>query len=423
MLPPKITLDHLPSPTTGPRSAGPPRSPDGLSLPSVISPPGSPMSFSSGFAPPSPTLAAPADRPKKTNPFVDLIETEKVYVDTLSGIIRVCAHNILNTLRFAEICAESSFGMVEVKPSSERTRRHVSFCGSCLQGKQIFLLKTKGDWPQPFLASSHWRFADEMGSFLLIVPVPISAQRLHNQVDQLVAPYGSYCTSYLTGFDTWEPIKSNQRLPGVLSTFSSSNPPPSSGPEVWTLDTLLSLPRSRIRYYQKLYGRLLKNSAPGRSTDKKLVEANEKLERLLTTAEERSSIPLPGSDQVIETTDEVVIDTRDRPEPPSKTISDSTNDQERPDSNGLSLSDKKTIAHREPEIRTSVDSSTRGSVLSSRCVHLRVVNIDAKQLSVKHLLAKHHFRQTDARLQGHYRCHYPILSVVLLWNGVAISLL
>ena len=120
MLPPKITLEHLPGPSTGPRSAGPPKSPDSLSLPSVTSPPGSPMSFSN-FAPPSPVSATPAERPKKTNPFVDLIETEKIYVDTLSGIIRVCAHDILSHYERHNSTAtlvESSFGVVEVESST-----------------------------------------------------------------------------------------------------------------------------------------------------------------------------------------------------------------------------------------------------------------------------------------------------------------
>lgn len=183
---------------------------------------------------------------------------------------------------------------------------------------------------------------------------------MHNQVDQLDSPYTSYCSSYLTGFDSWEPVTSNQRLPGILSAFSSSNPPFQSNLQVWTMDTLLALPRSRIKYYQKLYSRLLKNSAPGRSTDKKLIEVNEKLERLLTIAEERSSIPLPGSDHVIETTDEVVIGSSDVPEVPPKVDTETTNITETKESS------LKKISPVESEMRTSLESSARGSVQSGR---------------------------------------------------------
>lgn len=67
------------------RDDRPPPSPQtDLPNPSFLtSPPGSPAFPGSG------PVAADA-RPKKVNPFVDLMETEKSYVDTLSGIIRVC---------------------------------------------------------------------------------------------------------------------------------------------------------------------------------------------------------------------------------------------------------------------------------------------------------------------------------------------
>ena len=253
-----------------------------------------------------------------------------------------------------------------------------------------------------------------------MMSAPISAYQLHNQVDQLDVPYTTYCSSYLAGFDTWEPVTSNQRLPGVLSAFSESNPPPVS--ETWTLDTLLALPRTRIRYYQKLYNRLLKNSAPGRSTDKKLIEANEKLERLSVVAEERSAIPLPGSDHVIETTDEVVIDTRDKPEVPLKIDNTHVDDRERSSNHEVALTEKKPIFPREPEIRTSVESSTRGSVLSSRFVRIGLYSAGAHLSSAKPHLVKRHCRLMAEHLQERYQCRYQILSVVLLWSDVAISL-
>ena len=57
----------------------------------ATSAPDSPSSQPAASGPPSPG-AQPTNMPrsKKANPFVDLLETEKIYVDTLSGIIRVC---------------------------------------------------------------------------------------------------------------------------------------------------------------------------------------------------------------------------------------------------------------------------------------------------------------------------------------------
>jgi hypothetical protein len=56
-----------------------------------LNPPDQPFSPStSGTSTPvSPSSPSPDPRPKRQNPLVDLIDTEKVYVDLLSGVIRV----------------------------------------------------------------------------------------------------------------------------------------------------------------------------------------------------------------------------------------------------------------------------------------------------------------------------------------------
>ena len=124
------------------------------------------------------------------------------------------------------------------------------------------------------------------------------------------APYTNYCSQFVSGFDSWPSVQSNARLPSVLESFSVSNPPP-PGPPQWTLDGLFAFPRSRIKYYQKLYGRLLKGSPPGKNADK-LVHAVEKLTQLLEIMDERSNVLLPGASGKHESmVDEVVIDTRD----------------------------------------------------------------------------------------------------------------
>lgn len=135
--------------------------------------------------------------------------------------------------------------------------------------------------------------------------------------------------------------------------FSSSNPPPlptyapahPSEPIIWTLDELFLLPKGRLKYYKKLYGRLLKSTSPGRSDHRLLTGALEKLDKLLAAIESRANIRVGGTapkgeapPPPIETEDEVVIDMRTRqstlepqprapastPSSPSQRASDST---------------------------------------------------------------------------------------------------
>ena len=96
------------------------------------------------------------------------------------------------------------------------------------------------------------------------------------QIDDLKKPYESYCSKYCCGFDAWEPVQSNARLGPILVQFSSTNPAPSNA-GVWTLDALFLLPKLRLKYYLKLYNRLLKNT-----DNRLLVSAVETLNDLLT---------------------------------------------------------------------------------------------------------------------------------------------
>lgn len=152
-------------------------------------------------------------------------------------------------------------------------------------------------------------------------------------------------------------MRGNTRLQPVLETFSASNPPPDGS--LWTLDTLLSLPRLRIKYYQKLYGRLLKSSGPGKPTDQKLVDGVGRLESLLATIDDRTTIALPGLTQSVETTDEIVIDTRkdtdEAGKPKVKDVDEANQDR----------SDNTLRPREGPDVRSSVESSARSSSPSS----------------------------------------------------------
>lgn len=77
-------------------------------------------------------------------------------------------------------------------------------------------------------------------------------------------PYTRYCRTYLSSFDTWPPVQDNPKLGPILAELSVSLPPaPGVGDANgrWTLDALFALPFARLKYYKKLYARLLKRSA------------------------------------------------------------------------------------------------------------------------------------------------------------------
>ena len=91
---PPISLDDITSlarDSSSPKSNHTlPRTPSDVSLPppdtSLLSP-----ATSGNNTPISPSSPGGAPKlPKKPNPLVDLVETEKTYVDLLGGIIRVC---------------------------------------------------------------------------------------------------------------------------------------------------------------------------------------------------------------------------------------------------------------------------------------------------------------------------------------------
>ena len=109
-------------------------------------------------------------------------------------------------------------------------------------------------------------------------------------------------------------MKSNQKVPEVLKNFTASFPPSPNEQSPWTLDTLFLLPKGRLRYYRRLYNRLLKGTVAGKNDHRLLTSALEKLDALLDILESRQSIKVGGSSQQgsprLETEDEVVIDLR-----------------------------------------------------------------------------------------------------------------
>ena len=127
------------------------------------------------------------------------------------------------------------------------------------------------------------------------------------KIDELEQPYMTYADRYCIGFDDWELVRSNSKLPAVLQAFSASNSPPPGlqptrllNPSLWTLDALFLLPKGRLQYYRKLYSKLLKSTTPGRSDHRLLTGALGKLDALLATLDDRANIVVgtPGPSQI-----------------------------------------------------------------------------------------------------------------------------
>ena len=128
---------------------------------------------------------------------------------------------------------------------------------------------------------------------------------------------------FVVGFDEWDVVRSNQKLPQILAELSEAMPPPAnSDPPFWTLDSLFLLPRSRLKYYKKLYARLLKSTSPGRSDHRLLLSATETLDSLFAQAESRLGVVVGQSNPDLATSPNGPVDInvqdteRDLPPPP-----------------------------------------------------------------------------------------------------------
>lgn len=214
------------------------------------------------------------------------------------------------------------------------------------------------NWHKPLLTKGSWRPTHAMGMSLPVTMSFISlVSYIIRQIGELETPYTSYCERFCTGFDEWEPVCNNTRLPDVLAAFSVTIPPPHTSPTnpdspLWTLDELFLLPMGRLKYFKKLYGRLLKATQPGRNDYKVLAGAGEKLDRLLAILDARANIRAGSSTSAApEVEDEVVVDLRSSSRSP------------------------KMQEHPPLEVTPgSESSSTRGSSLSSACVSAHMMS-------------------------------------------------
>ncbi|CAO1617326.1 unnamed protein product [Sympodiomycopsis kandeliae] len=201
---------------------------------------------------------------KKANPLQDLIETEIAYVAELSKIIKkVAAAWSRQNLPPAEL--DTMFRNIE----------------SIYRVNRTFLKMLKEIGPNPSSPRA-------LGDLLM------------RWIDDLEDPYVRYCENCFTDFDTWPGVQSNKRLTELLvevsaATGSDGAPVACSDKkrqpgDLWTLDSLFALPQTRLKYYKKLYARLLKSTHSGRSDHRLLVGANEKLDELLEKSKNKISV-------------------------------------------------------------------------------------------------------------------------------------
>ncbi|KAK4047241.1 hypothetical protein OIV83_005545 [Microbotryomycetes sp. JL201] len=229
---------------------GPPRTPDARPLPRV---PQQPAPSSTLVPQPATTQSAA----RRLNPLEDLIETETLYVDDLSVIIKRVAAAWSRT-NFPPPALDTMFRAIE---GVYRTNKNL-------------LSKL-----------------DEIG------PNPASPKALGDLLMRLIPDispaYAKYASTIRSSFDLYGPVQSNPDLAPVLDGLSWPNTIPRSEPQQRiTLDTLFALPKTRLTYYRKLYTRLLKSTQEGRSDHGILLEANAEIDRLLQRCTESAARPV-----------------------------------------------------------------------------------------------------------------------------------
>ncbi|KAI8981272.1 hypothetical protein BD414DRAFT_492160 [Trametes punicea] len=395
--PPKIVHDLAPEAPQPPHKPLAPidvKASLGASDLSLGSAPLTPLTPAPGSLPSVPPSPSSDGKSKKSNPLTDLIDTEKIYVELLTGIIRkVAAAWSRSNLPPPEL--DMMFRSIESIYKANRQ----------LLGK----LKEIGTNPSSPKA---------LGDLLM------------RWIDDLEGPYTNYSMKYCNGFDTWEPVQSNPRVRTILAMFSSSNPPPlpasapthPSEPPIWTLDELFLLPKGRIKYYKKLYGRLLKSTTPGRSDHRLLSGALDKLDKLLATLDSRMDVRVgagaPPKEALppIETEDEVVIDMRTRqstldPQPRDTSSTSLSSSQRASDSTRASGSLSSSGRRSED---TAPTSASRGSTST---LNTPITDLE-RRLSTERTLDIFSMKPKQVRLQIcpptlHYtrelRCSTPVV--------------
>lgn len=151
-------------------------------------------------------------------------------------------------------------------------------------------------WSKPIQPQGTGRSSHAMGAFLDRGEAPgANPFTDKTQIDDLEPSYGRYTTIYLTGFDSYQLVTKNPLLPEILDDMSAVSPP-TPPLQRWTLDALFLLPYTRLRYYRKLYSRLLQSTTEGRSDHRLLATASQRLETLVADVEARLEFDVSEED-------------------------------------------------------------------------------------------------------------------------------
>ncbi|WWC59198.1 uncharacterized protein I303_101748 [Kwoniella dejecticola CBS 10117] len=243
----------------------------------------------------------------KRNPLVDLIDSEKFYVEQLSLVIRKVAA-AWSRKDFPPPKLDAMFRCVE----------------AVYRANRAFGSKLKEIGPNPSSPKA-------LGDLLM------------RWIDDLEPAYHKYCTTFLAGFDSYQPVTRNQLLAGILNEISAScSPTPPLNQ--WSLDALFILPYTRLRYYRKLYARLLRSTKEGRSDHKLLVVANQRLEGLVGQVESRLEMDVSENDL--------------SPSDDNRTSGNGSSAGTNPNSRQQSWSEKERISRTSSAMDSSMESHT-----------------------------------------------------------------
>lgn len=250
----------------------------GLPVMGPMSMPGPRISRSSASGSSGSGVMIEEQEAQRRNPLVDLMESEKLYAEQLGLIIRRAA-GAWSRKNFPPAKLDSMFRSVE----------------AVYRANKGFGEKLREIGPNPSSPKA-------LGDILM------------RWIDDLEPAYHRYAANFLSGFDSYLPVIRNPLLPGILDEISSSsNPTPPL--TQWTLDALFILPYTRLRYYRKLYGGLLRSTKEGRSDHMLLVMANKRLEKLVGEVEARLELDVSDHEEkkpMCSSPESVKIEERDK---------------------------------------------------------------------------------------------------------------
>ncbi|GEM10024.1 guanine nucleotide exchange factor [Rhodotorula toruloides] len=165
---------------------------------------------------------------KRANPLEDLIATETAYVEDLGAVIK----------RVAAAWSRDNFP----PPALDAMFRAIE---AVYRINKTLLEKLHEIGPNPSSPKA-------LGDLLM------------RWISDIEPAYTRYATTISLDFDLYEPVQSNPKLAPILSSLPW---PPSlpSPPSSVTMDRLFELPYYRVRYYKRLYAKLLRSTQEGRS--------------------------------------------------------------------------------------------------------------------------------------------------------------